>query len=228
MEQRCCSNSNHLKFPNQELASWDKTMQNFTWNWTERNTCLSPRRCSFITLFITFQMHWFTTAGKTSLESAHEVQYSKHGAAYPRWVLALPPSNFHLSETSFSPAAAWRWREHPFPLPDVIESVVGHLVMHLVVERRRDVARRLAPKVRDQLGLRLRPRLRLWLRPRLRLGREPGWCWCWNHWLLLQQWACSGTWCGRWGSWSHNGSDWLGAGDGQGKGHVGAQLPAPL
>lgn len=32
---------------------------------------------------------------------------------------------------------------------DIIESVVGHLVMHLVVERRRDMTRRLAPKVRD-------------------------------------------------------------------------------
>lgn len=32
---------------------------------------------------------------------------------------------------------------------DIIESVVGHLVMHLVVERRRDVARRLAPEVGD-------------------------------------------------------------------------------
>lgn len=44
---------------------------------------------------------------------------------------------------------------------DIIESVVGHLVMHLVVERRRDVTRRLGPKLRYQLRLRLRPRLRL-------------------------------------------------------------------
>lgn len=51
--------------------------------------------------------------------------------------------------------------EDEVSIPDIIESVVGHLVMHLVVERRRDVARRLAPKVGDQLGLRLRPRLRL-------------------------------------------------------------------
>lgn len=149
MEQRCCSNSSHLKFLSQEIASSDKTMQNLTSNWTERNKCLSPRRCAFFT----FQMHWSTTAGKTSLESAHEVQYPKHGASYPRRMLALPPSNFYLFEASFIPAddipAAWRWHEYPFPIPDIIESVVGHLVMHLVVERRRDVARRLAPKVGD-------------------------------------------------------------------------------
>lgn len=48
----------------------------------------------------------------------------------------------------------------PFPLPD-IESVVGHLVMHLVVQRGRDVILRLGPKLRYELRLRLWSWLRL-------------------------------------------------------------------
>lgn len=45
--------------------------------------------------------------------------------------------------------------------PADIESVLGHLVMHLVVERGRDVTLRLGPKLRYELRLRLWSRLRL-------------------------------------------------------------------
>lgn len=224
------ANSNYFKILRQELSGSDRTVQNSTTDQTWKG--FSPQLHMPSSQKGRVYHHVWQTAidhGGRPSQRSWKMQYPNHAACYPdrKSALGSTPSNFSPIWNKLDPGSRAEVTR-PFLLPDIIESVVGHLVMHLVVERRRDVTRRLGPKLRYQLRLRLRPRLRLWLRPRLRLRCEPWWCWCWNHGLLLQQRARSGARRGRWGSRSHNGSYWLGAGDRQGEGHVGAQLPAPL